>query len=152
MSPLWPFPTYKETTQAHTEEVPATEPVTDQGGEQTAQEEQQQEAELQMPIEQWNKMIEEAEKEVEKEKSAKAKWKAENPNDTIKHQERLRDSGIIDKLPWEEITQEEKESIASTYLIFPELHTTKMSTPEPDYPRNRPDLTEVIEPNDQKKK
>jgi len=49
-------------------EVPLTEPVTDQGGEKTAQEEQ--EAEIPMPIEQWNAMIEEAEKAVQEEKKA----------------------------------------------------------------------------------
>jgi hypothetical protein len=77
-------------------EVPATELVTDQGGEQTAQEEQQKPAEevnlepdylkraedriqekvaqleeTPMPVEQWNKMIEEAEKAVEEESKKK---------------------------------------------------------------------------------
>ena len=64
----WPFPTYEEITPKHTEEVPATEPVTDQGGEQTAQEEPQQAEEIPMPIEQWNTMIAEAERAVEEEK------------------------------------------------------------------------------------
>ena len=34
-------------------------------------------------------------------KSAKAAWKLDNPSDTIKHQRRLLDHGLIDKLPWE---------------------------------------------------
>jgi hypothetical protein len=97
-------------------------------------------------------MIEEAEKEVEKEKSAKAQWKTENPDDTIKHHEKLKELGIIDNLPWEQTTQERKEEVASTYRIFPELQTeVNKQTPEPDFPRNRPDFTEVIEPADQKK-
>lgn len=48
-------------------EVPANEPVTDQGGEQTAQEEQQ--TVEGTTVEQWNKMIEEAERAVQEEKS-----------------------------------------------------------------------------------
>jgi len=71
-------------------------------------------------VEQWNKMIEEAEKEVLREKEAKRIWKEENPDDTLKHQERLKEEGIIDKLPWED--------------------------------RYKPDLTEVIESDDSKKK
>lgn len=35
------------------------------------------------------------------EKIAKNKWKEENKNDTIKHQEKLFTLGLIDKLPWD---------------------------------------------------
>ena len=52
-------------------------------------------------VEQWNKMIEEAERELEHEKEAKRIWKEQNPDDTIKHQERLKDAGVIGQLPWE---------------------------------------------------
>jgi len=34
-------------------------------------------------------------------KIAKQHWKSENPDNTIKHQERLYELGMIDKLPWE---------------------------------------------------
>lgn len=34
-------------------------------------------------------------------KSARAAWKLDNPNDTIKHQRRLFDDGIISALPWD---------------------------------------------------
>lgn len=34
-------------------------------------------------------------------KTAKIKWKQENPNDTIKHQRKLYSLGLINKLPWE---------------------------------------------------
>ena len=71
-------------------------------------------------VEQWNKMISEAEEEILREKEARRLWKEENPDDTIKHQERLKADGIIDELPWEG--------------------------------RYKPDLTEVIEPEDSKKK
>jgi hypothetical protein len=141
---------YEEKT--HTEEVPGETPLTALGGDITATEEKPVETVEDIPIEQWNKMIEEAEKEVEKEKSAKAQWKAENPDDTIKHHEKLKELGIIYKLPWEQPTQERKEEVASTYHIFPELNTeVNKQTPEPDFPRNRPDFTEVVEPTDQKK-
>jgi hypothetical protein len=35
------------------------------------------------------------------EKEAIKNWKAEHPDDTIKHQRRLLDQGAIDELPWE---------------------------------------------------
>ncbi len=83
-------------TYEHATEIPAIEPVTDQGGEQTAQEEQQTQVaeinlepdhlkmaeeriqekvaqleETPMPVEQWNMMIAEAEKAVEEESKKK---------------------------------------------------------------------------------
>ena len=33
-------------------------------------------------------------------KDAKSKWKADNPDDTLKRHRRLLDAGVIDKLPW----------------------------------------------------
>jgi hypothetical protein len=33
---------------------------------------------------------------------AKAKWKEENPNETLKHYRKLYELGVIDKLPWED--------------------------------------------------
>ena len=86
-------------------------------------------------IDQWNKMLEEAEQEILREKEAKRIWKEQNPDDTLKHQERLKEEGVIDKLPWEE----------SGYQIIPELQ-------EMNKDRYKPDLTEVIEPEDSKKK
>lgn len=67
-------------------------------------------------LDKWNKMIEEAEKAAaeekeeneifetahQKEKEAMAKWKAENPDSSLKMQRKLLDRGVIDKLPWEE--------------------------------------------------
>jgi hypothetical protein len=37
------------------------------------------------------------------EKTIVKTWKAENPNDTLKHQRRLLEEGIIDELPWENL-------------------------------------------------
>ncbi len=152
MSSFWPFPTYvgkKENEQ--TEEKVITDVDLDPDFLKQAEERvqdriddaKQEESIDSFGVEQWNKMIEEAEREAEKEKSAKQQWKAEHPDDTIKHQELLKDVGIIDKLPWEEVTSERKEEVASTYKIFPEL--------EQDI-RNRPDLTEVLEQEESKKK
>lgn len=67
-------------------------------------------------LEKWNKMIAEAEKAVEEEESdqqimdkekdpknhaAMTKWKAENPEDSLKRQRQLLDRGVINTLPWE---------------------------------------------------
>lgn len=61
----------------------------------------------------------------ENEKAAKQTWKAENPDDTIKHQERLYELGLIDKLPWEVVeqldektaTESEDSKKKSSYMI-----------------------------------
>jgi hypothetical protein len=66
----WPFPTYEEITPAHTEEVPSETQSTALGGDITAPEEKPAEVVEGLPLEQWNKMIEEAEKAVEQEKKA----------------------------------------------------------------------------------
>lgn len=46
-------------------------------------------------------------------KSAKQVWKNNNPDDTIKRQERLQELGLIEKLPW----QEETPEIKKNYMI-----------------------------------
>ena len=66
------------------------------------------------PVEEWNKMIAEAEKAVdeeadililesvaETEKAEMKAWKHDNPNSSLKHQRRLFEKGSIDRLPWE---------------------------------------------------
>jgi hypothetical protein len=57
----------------------------------------------QVGIDQWNKMIEEAEREAQKEKeeSAKKKFKQDHPDASIKQIKKLHDDGVIDQLPWE---------------------------------------------------
>jgi post-segregation antitoxin (ccd killing protein) len=47
-------------------------------------------------------LVEKNEKE-EQEKEARRRWKEDNPNDTIHRQERLFESGSIDRLPWHNI-------------------------------------------------
>jgi hypothetical protein len=69
-----------------------------------------------IPLEQWNKMIEEAEKAVEQEreledseilasvpeteKQAMVAWKHDHPASSLKIQRQLLEKGIIDHLPW----------------------------------------------------
>jgi len=68
------------------------------------------------PLAEWNEMIAEAEKAAEQEshkedqeildqateseKEAMAMWKADNPEDSLKHQRRLLARGVITELPW----------------------------------------------------
>lgn len=84
----------------------------------------------QVGLEQWNKMIEDAEREVQKEKDAKRVWKDSHPNETIKETLIKKELGIIEELPWD----------APQSVVAQE--------------RFKPDLTEVIEPEsaDSKKK
>ena len=114
----WPFPSSAYiSTPIHTE-VPGETPLTALGGDITATEEKPVETVEDLPLEQWNKMIEEAEKAVEQEreiedseilasvpeteKQAMAAWKHDNPDSSLKFQRRLLDKGIIDHLPWED--------------------------------------------------
>ncbi len=113
----WPFPSaYK--LQTHTEEVPSETQPTALGGDITAPEEKLADVVEDLPLEQWNKMIEEAEKAVEQEreiedseilasvpeteKQAMAAWKHDNPDSSLKFQRQLLDKGIIDHLPWKD--------------------------------------------------
>jgi len=111
-------PTTEEIEQTHTEEVPSETPLTALGGDITAPEEKPAEVVGDIPLEQWNKMIEEAEKAVEQEreiedsdiinsapeteKQAMTAWKHDNPESSLKIQRRLLDKGIIDHLPWQD--------------------------------------------------
>jgi hypothetical protein len=107
----WPFPS----TPTHTE-VPSETQSTALGGDITAPEEKPVETVEDLPLEQWNKMIEEAEKAVEQEreiedhdiiasapdteKQAMTVWKHDNPESSLKFQRQLLEKGIIDHLPW----------------------------------------------------
>ena len=139
----WDPPRTQE--QTHTEEVPSETLSTALGGDITAPEEPSVPTTEESELDKWNKMIEEADKEVKKEKSAKTVWKEQNPSDTIKHQEMLKDLGIIEQLPWDELTDDKKSEIASKYKLFPELQRD-LITPEPDFPKQ-----ETVTDSDQKK-
>jgi hypothetical protein len=122
-TPYWPFPSsaYNPppswgTTPTHTEEVPGETPLTALGGDITATEEKPVDTVEDIPLEQWNKMIAEAEKAVEQEREledseilesapdseaqAMTAWKHDNPDSSLKFQRRLLEKGIIDHLPW----------------------------------------------------
>ena len=122
-TPYWPFPSSAYNppqswgkTPTHTEEVPGETPLTALGGDITATEEKPVESVEGVPLEQWNKMIAEAEKAVEQEREledseilesapdseaqAMTAWKHDNPDSSLKFQRRLLEKGIIDHLPW----------------------------------------------------
>jgi hypothetical protein len=124
-SAYWPFPSSAYipapswgTTPIHTEEVPGETPLTALGGDITATEEKPVETVEDLPLEQWNKMIEEAEKAVEQEReiedseilesattseaAAMTAWKHDHPDSSLKIQRKMLDRGIIDHLPWED--------------------------------------------------
>ena len=112
-SAFWPFPP----AQTHTEKVPGETPLTALGGDITATEEKPAETVEDIPLEQWNKMIAEAEKAVEQEREIKdseileaattseaaamTAWKHDHPDSSLKFQRQLLAKGIIDQLPWE---------------------------------------------------
>ena len=62
-------------------------------------------------------------------KAAKQQWKAENPNDTIKHQEKLYEMGMIDTLPWDaiEMLDQKKSEEASTTKLSEVMDQNPMS-------------------------
>lgn len=107
-------------------------------------------------LDRWNRMLEEAERADASEKAAMRKWKEVHPEDTIKNQEKKKELGLIEILPWELEQQRQAEIEAETaakYKIFPSLQD-ELKKPEPDFPKQeriKPDLTEVIETEDQKK-
>jgi hypothetical protein len=118
-SAYWPFPSSIYTpASTHTEEVPSETQPTALGGDITAPEEKPAEVVEDLPLEQWNKMIEEAEKAVEQErekedheileaatiseKAAMTAWKHDHPDSSLKSQRKMLERGIIDHLPWED--------------------------------------------------
>jgi hypothetical protein len=106
-------------------------------------------------LEQWNKMIEEAERaakdEIDKEddemmdsvdrleKEAMKVWKAEHPQDSLKRQRRMFDHGTIAELPWMSAPYYPTDALSSEEVA-------QSYTPDLPEERFKPDLTEVIEP------
>jgi hypothetical protein len=114
-------------------------------------------------LEQWNKMIAEAERAVKEEiesddeeelekaedieKEAMRLWKHDNPESSLKRQRKLFDLGAIEQLPWttdqywpKEQPTQTADDIAKTYQIFPDLEAQLQND------RYKPDLTEVVDP------
>jgi hypothetical protein len=120
--PEWPFPSAHE-LQTHTE-VPSETPLTALGGDITAPEEPVVPNTTESELEKWNKMIDEAEKAVEAEKIEAELNRGE-----------------------ELLIEEAKPKATSLSDLWGGFETTADS-PE----RIKPDLTEVVEPDDSKKK
>ena len=118
-SVTWPFPTYDEITPTHTEEVPGETPLTALGGDITATEEKPVETVEDIPLEQWNKMIEEAEKAVAEEKTidmAELEKELQAKSNVLESErQRLRkmkqdfEQGNIAELPWKAVETFEEE-------------------------------------------
>jgi hypothetical protein len=120
--PEWPFPSAHE-LQTHTE-VPSETPLTALGGDITAPEEPVVPNTTESELEKWNKMIDEAEKAVEAEKIEAELNRGE-----------------------ELLIEEAKPKATLLSDLWGGFETTADS-PE----RIKPDLTEVVEPDDSKKK
>jgi hypothetical protein len=135
--------------QTHTEEVPSETPSTALGGDITAPEEKLAEVVEDIPLEQWNKMIEEAEKEVVKEVIEKEARKYQIIPELQKELDK--DQGT--EFPSNPV---EGQVFIRTDFDTPREFTFNGSqwTDSVSYNQNRtrPDFTEVIEPEDSKKK
>lgn len=105
-STLWPFPKI--------EEVNPRDLDLNDAAKETIAEEKPEAVVEDIPLEQWNKMIAEAEKAVDEEEDVKileeadheehtamSKWKAEHPGSSLKMQRKLFEQGLITHLPWE---------------------------------------------------
>jgi hypothetical protein len=116
---VWPFPTYQEITPAHTEETASETPLTALGGDITATEEPL--GNIPSEVEQWNKMIEEAERAVadekatvtsleELEKRIQADAEAvETDRQLLRKMKQDFETGEIASLPWEVVETIEEE-------------------------------------------
>jgi hypothetical protein len=145
-----PISEVEEITSTHTEEVPSETPSTALGGDITAPEEKPAEMVEDIPLEQWNKMIEEAEKEVEKEVIEKEARKYQIIPELQKELDK--DQGT--QFPYNPV-----EGQVFTRMDFdtPREFTFNGSqwvdsVSYYNQTRIRPDFTEVIEPEDLKKK
>ena len=114
-SALWPFPSAWSKDEPKYE--PDDGPLTDEQIEQIKESSGSEQVEG-LGIEDWNKMLEEAEKAVEAErelddheiiegaadgeKAAMKAWKHENPDSSLKQQRKLLEIGKIDHLPWDD--------------------------------------------------
>ena len=145
-----PINEIEEITPTHTEEVPSETPSTALGGDITAPEEKPAEMVEDIPLEQWNKMIEEAEKEVEKEIIEKEARKYQIIPELQKELDK--DQGT--QFPYNPV-----EGQVFTRIDFdtPREFTFNGSqwvdsVSYYNQTRIRPNFTEVIEPEDSKKK
>jgi hypothetical protein len=114
-SSLWPFPAMwqKEEPKYEPDDGPLTEEQIEQIKETSGLEQVEG-----ISVDDWNKMLEEAEKAVDQEreiedneiiegaadseKAAMKAWKHDNPDSSLKQQRKLLEIGKIDRLPWDD--------------------------------------------------
>jgi hypothetical protein len=109
----------EQLADTHTEEVPSETPLTALGGDITATEEKPVDAIEDIPLDQWNKMIEEAEKAVAEEKATdleELEKQLQSKSDVLESErQRLRkmkqdfEQGNIAELPWQAVETFEEE-------------------------------------------
>jgi hypothetical protein len=149
-SSLWPFPKVENNKE---------ENLSDTVNDDNILEEDKKEP---TDLEQWNKMIAEAERAVKEEidlddqeelenaedieKEAMRLWKHDHPESSLKRQRKLVELGAIEQLPWtteqywpKEYPTQTAEDIAKTYQIFPDLEAQLQTD------RYKPNLTEVVD-------
>jgi len=118
-SALWPFPKQQEITEPKKEEEDFKFLAEDKDlyPEGKPWEDKPQEVVEDLPLDQWNKMIEEAEKAVEKEKvlanvewtDALQQWRDKNHDADIYEIQRAFDAGEIKVLPWDQDFNKQEE-------------------------------------------
>ena len=153
-SPHWPFPKAEKIEEINPRDLDLNE----------AAKAEKIDIVEQVGLEQWNRMIEEAERELQKEKVAETEfdieeharsydveqtesvkdrmrqWKLENPDSTIKEDRAKKDLGMIDTLPWEE---EADKSDKKTYIVK-EGDQQVVKTRDDTYVQNAEQTTETL--------
>jgi hypothetical protein len=153
-SPYWPFPKSEKIEEISPRDLDLNE----------AAKEEKVDIVEQAGLEQWNRMIEEAERELQKEKVTETEfdieeharsydvdrvdpvktrmrqWKLENPDSTIKEERAKKDLGMIDTLPWEE----EVDKLDKKTYIVKEGDQQVVKTRDDTYVQNAEQTSETL--------
>jgi hypothetical protein len=153
-SPYWPVPEAEKIEEISPRDLDLNE----------AAKEEKVDIVEQAGLEQWNRMIEEAERELQKEKvtetefdieeharsydvdqvevikSRMRQWKQENPDATIKEERAKKDLGMIDTLPWEE----EVDKLDKKTYIVKEGDQQVVKTRDDTYVQNAEQTAETL--------
>ena len=117
-SPLWPFPAAQYITEpTHTATVPSETPLTALGGDITAPEEPAEAVPAESELEKWNKMIEQAERELEHEAVKQEEAKRYHPEETTATSYTEVTGDRLKPDLTEVIEPESEESKKKTYMI-----------------------------------
>jgi flagellar basal body-associated protein FliL len=129
-STVWPFPSAHE-LQTHTEEVPSETPSTALGGDITAPEEPEVPDTSESELEKWNKMIEQAERELEHEAIKQEEAKRYHPEVITVDNTFIEVTGHRIKPDLTEVIEpESEESKKKTYMIKDETGTIQVKARE----------------------